>query len=143
MVGWTSRLKKLSNKPRMKTNEQLLEEIYSHFPESKDKSETVIDFLMDSLSAIDYWNTKCPEPEDKTKEFWDERFFEDLKNGKTFVYGDEDNIGKLNLANIAKALDYIKKHSPDVYEDIQTENWDADTCDVFFQIAVFGEVVFG
>ena len=127
----------------MKTNEQLLEEIYSHFPESEDKDETLCNLITDSIAAIGFWNTKEPEPEDTTKTYWEDRIWEDVKAGKTLVFGDEDNIGELNLANIAKALDHIKKHSPDVYEDLQTENWDADTCDVFFQIAVFGEVVFG
>ena len=59
MVGWTSRLKKLSNKQRMKTNEQLLEEIYSHFPESEDKDETLCNLITDSIAAIGFWNTKA------------------------------------------------------------------------------------
>lgn len=127
----------------MKTNEQLLNEIYSHFPESEDKDEVLCDLITDSLAAIGYWNTKDPEPEDQTKFYWEDRIWEDVKAGKSLTFGDEDNHGELNLANIAKALNNIKKHSPEVYEDLQTENWDADTCDVFFQIAVFGEVVFG
>ena len=143
MVGWISKLKKLFNNPRMKTKEQLLEEIYSHFPESEDKNETLVDLITDSLAVIGYWNTKDPEPEDKTKVYYEDRIWEDVKAGRTLVFGDEDNKGELNLASIANALNNIKKHSPDVYEDIQTENWHGDTCDVFFQIAVFGEVVFG
>ena len=142
MVGWTSRLKKLSNKQRMKTNEQQLEELYANFPESEDKNETLCNLITDSIAAIGFWNTKEPEPEDTTKTYWEDRIWEDVKAGKTLVFGDEDNIGELNLANMNKSLNYLKKHNPDVYEDLQTENWDADTCDVFFQIAVFGEVVF-
>lgn len=128
----------------MKTNEQLLEEIYSHFPESENKNETMSLLIVDSIeTGIDYWNTKWPDTDDATKEFYSEQVWEDVKNGKTLTFGDVDNNGELNLANIAKSLNYLKKHHPEVYEDIQTENWDADTCDVFFQIAVFGEVVFG
>ena len=127
----------------MKTNEQLLNEIYSHFPESEDKNETLCSLITDSLAAIDYWNTKDPEPEDQTKYYWEDRIWEDVKAGKSLTFGDEDNHGELNLVNIAKALNIIKKHDPDTYEDIQNEDWDADSCDVFFQITVFGEVVFG
>ena len=126
----------------MKTNEQLLEEIYSHFPESEDKDEVLCDLITDSLAAIGYWNTKEPKPEDQTKFYWEDRIWEDVKAGKSLTFGDEDNHGELNLTNMNKSLNYLKKHRPEVYEDLQTENWDADTCDVFFQIAVFGEVVF-
>lgn len=126
----------------MKTNEQLLEEIYSHFPESEDKDQTLCDLISDSLSAIYYWNTKDPVPEDRTKVYWEDRIWEDIKTGKSLTFGDEDNQGDLNLAGIARALDTIKKHDPDTYDDLQTENWDADICDVFFQVAIFGEVVF-
>lgn len=127
----------------MKTNEQLLKEIYSHFPESEDKDQTLCDLITDSLAAIGYWNTKDPEPKDQTKFYWEDRIWEDVKAGKSLTFGDEDNHGDLNLVNIAKALNIIKKHDPDTYEDIQNEDWDADSCDVFFQIAIFGEVVFG
>lgn len=126
----------------MKTNKQLLNEIYSHFPESEDKDETLCCLITDSLAAIGYWNTKDPEPEDQTKFYWEDRIWEDVKAGRTLVFGDEDNRGELNLANIAKAFDIIKKYDPESYEEIQNEDWDADICDMFFQVSIFGEVVF-
>lgn len=128
----------------MKTNEQLLQEIYSHFPISEDKDETMSLLITDCLeTGIDYWNTKHPKTENKTKEFYGERVWEDVKAGRSLTFGDNDNQGDLNLTNIAKALNHIKKHNPATYEDLQDENWDADVCDVFFQITIFGEVVFG
>lgn len=126
----------------MKTNKQLLNEIYSHFPESEDKDETLCCLITDALAAIGYWNTKDPEPEDQTKFYWEDRIWEDVKAGKTLVFGDEDNYGELNLANIAKAFDIIKKYDTESYEEIQNEDWDADICDMFFQVSIFGEVVF-
>lgn len=126
----------------MKTNKQLLNEIYSHFPESEDKDETLCLLITNSLAAIGYWNTKDPEPEDQTKFYWEDRIWEDVKAGKTLIFGDEDNRGELNLANIAKAFDIIKKYDPESYEEIQNADWDADICDMFFQVSVFGEVVF-
>ena len=128
----------------MKSNEQLLNEIYSHFPESENKNETMSLLIVDSIeTGINYWNTKWPSTEDTTKKFYSEQVWEDVKNGKTLAFGDVDNNGELNLASISKALTYLKKHDPETYKDIQDENWDADVCDTFFQIAVFGEVVFG
>ena len=128
----------------MKTNEQLLNEIYSHFPESEDKNETMSLLITDCIeTGIDYWNTKWPALKDGTKEYYSEKVWEDVKNGETLTFGDEDNHGDLNLANISKALTWLKKHDKDIYKEIQEENWDADSCDTFFQIAVFGEVVFG
>ena len=52
----------------MKTNEQQLEELYANFPESEDKDEVLCDLITDSIAAIGYWNTKEPEPEDKTRD---------------------------------------------------------------------------
>ena len=128
----------------MKTNEQLLNEIYSHFPESEDKDETMSLLITDCIeTGIGYWNTKTPKTEDRTKEYYSEQVWEDVKAGRTLVFGDEDNRGELNLTNIAKALDIIKKYDPESYEEIQNEDWDADICDMFFQVSIFGEVVFG
>ena len=128
----------------MKSNEQLLEEIYSHFPETEDKDEAMSFLIVDSIeTGINYWNTKWPVTEDTSKECYSERIWEDVKNGKSLTFGDEDNHGDLNLVGITKALKYLKKHSPELYQEIQEESWDANTCDTFFQIAIFGEVVFG
>jgi hypothetical protein len=127
----------------MKSNEELLDAIYAHFPDSEDKDETMCNLITDSLAAIGYWNMEDPEPKDETKFYYEDRIWEDIKSGRSIKYGDTDNRGTLNLANILKALDTIKRHDPDTYEKIQNEEWDADSCDVFFQTAVFGEVVFG
>lgn len=128
----------------MKTNEQLLNEIYSHFPESEDKDETMSLLITDCIeTGIGYWNTKTPKTENRTKEFYSEQVWEDVKAGRTLVFGDEDNRGELNLTNIARAFDIIRKYDPESYEEIQNEDWDSDICDMFFQVSIFGEVVFG
>lgn len=127
----------------MKSTEELLKEIYNHFPESEDQDETLCNLITDSLASIDYWNTKELKPKDETKYYWEDRIWEDIKNGRSFVLGDEDNKGSLDLNSILSSLNKLKKHSPEVYEEIQSEYWDAESCDVFIQTAVFGEVVFG
>ncbi len=130
----------------MKDNKELLSAIYSHFPDSEDKDETMRFLITDCLeTGIDYWNTKWPKvsnPDDE-EYFYGENVWEDVKNGESLEFGDEDEVGTLNLENILKALEHLKKNSPDTYRDLQNEDWDAYTCDEFFQTAVFGEVVFG
>ena len=127
----------------MKDNKELLAAIYSHFPESKDKDETMSFLITDCLeTGIDYWNTKWPHTK-STEEYFGDAVWEDVKNGESLEFGDEDEVGTLNLENILKALEHLKKNSPDTYRDLQNEDWDAYTCDEFFQTAVFGELVFG
>lgn len=130
----------------MKSNKELLAAIYSHFPDSEDKDETMRFLITDCLeTGIDYWNAKWPEvsnPDDE-EHFYGENVWEDVKNGESLEFGDEDEVGTLNLENILKALEHLKKNSPDTYRDLQNEDWDAYTCDEFFQTAVFGELVFG
>ena len=129
----------------MKSNEELLDAIYAHFPDSEDKDETMSLLITDCIeTGITYWNTKWPKvsnPDDE-EHFYSEKIWEDVKAGKTLTFGDEDKKGDLNLETILKSLDTLKKNSPDTYADIQEENWDAYSCDEFFQTAVFGEVVF-
>ena len=127
----------------MKDNKELLAAIYSHFPDSTHKDETMSFLITDCLeTGIDYWNTKWPHTK-STKEYFGDAVWEDVKNGESLEFGDEDEVGTLNLENILKALEHLKKNSPDTYRDLQNEDWDAYTCDEFFQTVVFGELVFG
>ena len=127
----------------MKDNKELLAAIYSHFPDSTNKDETMSFLITDCLeTGIDYWNTKWPHTK-STKEYFGDAVWEDVKNGESLEFGDWDEAGTLNLENILKALEHLKKNSPDTYRDLQNEDWDAYTCDEFFQTAVFGELVFG
>lgn len=136
-LGWVN-IKEVKKNQQMKSNKELLDAIYAHFPDSGDKDETMRDLITDSLASICYWNMEDPEPRDKTKTYYEDRIWEDIKSGRDIEYGDPDNMGTLNLANILKSLDTIKRHDPDTYEAIRNEEWDAESCDVFFQTAVFG-----
>lgn len=130
----------------MKTNKELLDEIYSHFPEAENPDESMSMLITDCVeTGITYWNTKWPKtstPQDEDH-FYGDCLWEDLKNGKSFTFGDGEDTGVLSLESIAKSLTHMKKSSPGVYQDIQDENWDACVCDEFFQTAIFGEMVFG
>ena len=103
----------------MKDNKELLTAIYSHFPDSKDKDETMSFLITDCLeTGIDYWNTKWPHTK-SAKEYFGDAVWEDVKNGESLEFGDEDEVGTLNLENILKALEHLKKNSPDTYRDLQ------------------------
>ena len=126
----------------MKSKEELLDAIYTHFPDSEDKDETMRLLINDCIeTGITYWNTKWPDTK-STNEYFGDAVWEDVKNGISLEFGDEDEVGTLNLESILKTLEHLKKNSPDTYQNIQDEDWDAYTCDEFFQTAVFGEVVF-
>lgn len=128
----------------MKSNEELLNEIYSHFTESEDKNETMSLLICDCIeTGICYWNTRWPDINDDSDLYYSEMVWEEVKAGKTLTFGDMDNTGDFNLKSISRALETLKKTDKEMYEDIITENWDSESCDVFFQIAIFGEVVFG
>ena len=127
----------------MKTKEELLEEIYSHFPESKDRDETIRHLISDCIeAAITYWNTLWPKTK-SIRKYYSEEIWEDVKSGESLEFGGIQETGNLNLENIAKALNTIKTHSHSIYTDLQSENWDTYTCDEFFQTVIFGEVIFG
>ena len=46
-----------------------------------------------------------------SKRYWEDRIWEDVKAGKTLVFGDEDNHGELNLANMNKSLNYLRDNA--------------------------------
>jgi hypothetical protein len=69
-----------------------------------------------------------------------------LDGGRVTFYDAEDReevLGYVDMDKITKALDIIKNEYPDIYEAIVEEQGDAGTDDVFLQIAVMGDIVFG
>lgn len=55
----------------------------------------------------------------------------------------EDHLGDLTKESMYEAFKIMKRDYDQHYWDARSENWDADTADVFFQLAVMGEIVFG
>ena len=57
---------------------------------------------------------------------------------------DEDELlGELSRDSIQKALDIMSKDYPDAFAEVLNESGDANTADIFFQLSVMGEIVFG
>ena len=62
------------------------------------------------------------------------------------VYDKEDNdglLGMFNRANIDRAWQLMEEKHPRHFGDLMKENWDSTTADVWFQLAVMGELVYG
>lgn len=69
-----------------------------------------------------------------------------LSGGEVHFYDIEDKsefLGSVDMNSILDAISLIKKEHPEVWERILTEEYDADDADVFLQLCVMGEVVFG
>ena len=56
---------------------------------------------------------------------------------------DGDLLGVLSMESIKKALRLMNEDYPRHYKDMVEEQGDAITGDIFFQLCVMGEVVFG
>jgi hypothetical protein len=52
-------------------------------------------------------------------------------------------LGVINMDSLLDAISVMKKDYPEKYEAIVMDEYDADDADVFFQIAVMGELTFG
>lgn len=71
------------------------------------------------------------------------------KNYKLDVYdveSDEDELellGTMTYASIEKAFNIMANEYTDAFSNIIKEEYDADDSDIFFQLAVMGEIVFG
>lgn len=59
------------------------------------------------------------------------------------IEDDENHLGDFNLANIARGEELMSQNFPDCFGDILKEQDDAETADVWFQLVVMGEVVYG
>jgi hypothetical protein len=56
---------------------------------------------------------------------------------------EEEVLGTVDMTSLLEAIDLLKSDYTHAYENIIDEEYDADDADIFFQIAVMGEVTFG
>ena len=68
-----------------------------------------------------------------------------LNGGSVNFYDLEDNdfLGKVDMLSILDCVKILKKDYSEVWENILMEDYDADDSDVFLQICVMGEIVYG
>jgi hypothetical protein len=58
-------------------------------------------------------------------------------------YSDKGLLGTVDMNSILEAITIIKKDYPEVWENILDEQYDANDADIFLQLCVMGDVVFG
>lgn len=107
--------------------------------------------------GISYWaeidEYKIPDDADrswlKDPTFWEpgkvrQSYLAPLLGGyvRLSVYKEEDNV-TLNAAALRNGLELLCKKHPEHWASFMTGNADADTSDVFIQLCVFGEVIYG
>lgn len=56
---------------------------------------------------------------------------------------EETKLGTVDMTSLLEAIDILKNDYTRAYENIIDEEYDADDADIFFQLAVMGEVTFG
>ena len=64
--------------------------------------------------------------------------YEDLPDSDT-----DEHLGDLTMDSIKKGIYLMHTKHPEHYADMLTENDDATTHDVFLQLAVMGEIIYG
>ena len=76
------------------------------------------------------------------------RIWDAVQNGEKITVTDNDDdgnepIGYIGLHELNRADELFLKEFPEAYGDAISENYDADTADIWFQLVVMGEVIFG
>jgi hypothetical protein len=61
----------------------------------------------------------------------------------TETHSDKGLLGTVDMNSILEAITIVKKDYPDVWENILDEQYDANDADIFLQLCVMGEVVYG
>ena len=75
-----------------------------------------------------------------------EQMFDAIQAGESIPIEDSEEggvIGYIDKASIKRAMTIMEVDYPVDYANIISENDDCNTADIFFQLAVMGEVVFG
>lgn len=62
---------------------------------------------------------------------------------KVFDWETAELLGVLNAQSFAKAEQLFIANHRRLFGEFLSEDWDASTADVFFQLAVMGEVIYG
>lgn len=108
--------------------------------------ENIIDAFVTALEGgSNYWYYIPTLPKDINAN--SEKIGQHILNGGYIQFNDiedEDEVlGYVDMNKLLDAINLLKKDYPHVYENIVSEEADADDADIFLQLAVMGEVVFG
>lgn len=91
------------------------------------------------LSTLDNFAKSLIETPNYSIKIYDiETFYEDEDSDP-----EESFLGEITLENIVKGLDLMKANYNEMYERMISGDWDADDADVWLQLSVMGDVVYG
>jgi hypothetical protein len=116
--------------------------------------ERIIDAFITALEGgSNYWYDIQTLPNDVVQavksngKTASEAIAEHILNGGYIQFHDiEDEseiLGYVDMDKLLDAINLVKKDYPEVYENIVLEEYDAEDADIFLQLAVMGNVVFG
>jgi hypothetical protein len=97
-------------------------------------SEAIGKFILQG-GSIDFYDVELIE--------YDKRQPEDDKLMPKILNADESFLGAVDMDSILEAITLTKNDYPDVWEHIMDEDFDAGDSDVFLQLCVMGDVVYG
>lgn len=121
-------------------------------------SARIIDYVIcDGLCAISYWagldnsNKDWKETRKRLKEKNPDLCLEDtalelIHNGNGIILYDienEEETWRLTKGKMILAWEVLKEEYPRIYANFCEGDYDADDCDIFIQLSLFGEIVFG
>ena len=107
-------------------------------------NEIVKDLLISAFEGgSNYWYTIVDHNRKETKaEFTSEVLA--YENGRMSIQTDDhEEIWQVNNKDVKGAIALMEQKYPRHYKDAIEENGDAETGDVFLQLVVFGEVIYG
>jgi hypothetical protein len=122
-------------------------------PNIKISDEMRGDLIVTALEGgSNYWyniSTRADRIIDKYKKdnlCFSEYFWEAIKAGESIPIHDietNQKLGEINLQSIEVGEQTMADEYPRHLADIVSGNWDAETADVWFQLAVMNELVYG
>ena len=97
--------------------------------------ERITDLIVNAINGgINYWCSTCTSSEN----------FKKLKDQPdTFTEHEDDKKHELTHSKAVEGLGLMLEKYPQHFGNFMSENDDAETADVFIQLCLFGEVVYG
>lgn len=111
------------------------------------------DLLITALEGgSNYWYAIGDSPEfkaleKKPSEAYSERVFRFIENGGSLPIFDleleDEFLGNLTKESFNKGAAVMLEHYKSHFANILTEDWDAETADVWFQCCIMGDIMYG
>lgn len=104
-------------------------------------------FITAFEGGSNYWaevKQKTPRGEGSSSERWWRNIMK--KGGTMTIYDAEEEgeiLGRFDLPKVLVGTAKMAENAPEQFANVLSENYDAETADVWFQFVVLGEIVYG